>query len=134
MGSLSLLERELGVQVVREHRHRLHCFEKSSVDRLLVGLALCKPFLVDGSVVVGGEELLLATLGLFVRSDAGEIRVVDVSGDSHGAHVDLGRSGDDVCLVDAAKRNAVYLVGTCKIKSQQNVLIWFALRCSSKIS
>ena len=52
--------------------------------------------------------LLLGTLGL----NPPEVFIIDVFGDAKGSNVQLGGCGDQVNLVDAAKRTSIDLEGT----------------------
>ena len=103
MRAVVLGERELGPEVLLEHRLLLDGLEQGGVNSLLVGLALVGH---DGGLALVVKELLLVG-----RGGTGKVLVVDGGGDLDARHVDLRGGGNDVGLVDALQRHAVDLVG-----------------------
>eukprot|EP00343_Euplotes_focardii_P003277 CAMPEP_0205804984 /NCGR_PEP_ID=MMETSP0205-20121125/8042_1 /ASSEMBLY_ACC=CAM_ASM_000278 /TAXON_ID=36767 /ORGANISM="Euplotes focardii, Strain TN1" /LENGTH=143 /DNA_ID=CAMNT_0053075417 /DNA_START=24 /DNA_END=455 /DNA_ORIENTATION=+ len=109
MGSLTVCEREPGIQVLSENFRLviLDVLEECRVNSFLgIESGLGNLLLLE---FVGGEELLfLGLFGSFLSLEEGVLNL----GSINSLKVNLSGGSDDILLVYALKRDAVDLVGS----------------------
>jgi len=106
MWSVTLGQTEGGAQVARKVWNGLDVLEESSINSLLVGLAVVGKLLLHWLSLSIEELLLLGLLGVLLL---GEVLVVELLQSLNTVEIDLGGSGDDVSGIDSAEWDTVDL-------------------------
>ncbi len=105
VGPVVLLQRKVASKIWLHQRSWFHRLQNLSIHFLLICLTLVTDNGRFGSIIF--KEFLLSTGSL--RLHTSEVGIIDI-GNVDLAHIDLGRSGNNIGLVDSAKRNAINFV------------------------
>jgi len=104
VGLVVVSQGEFSIEVSLEHWYGVNGLHQSSINSLLVSLALVRDD--SGLRGISGEELLLLS-----RCSTSKVGIVEGRNINRG-YINLGRGGDNVGWADTTERNTVNLVGS----------------------
>jgi len=105
VGPVVFLQRKVASKIWLHQRSWFHRLQNLSIHLLLICLTLITDNSRLGSIIF--EEFLLSTGTL--RLHTCEVSIIDI-GNVHLAHINFGRSGNYIGLVDSAKWNSIDFV------------------------